>query len=51
MISMDEFRDFCKHYDIAEKNIKYKSNRLYNTMPQEEAELIMIILRKVHFSS
>ncbi len=25
MISMDEFRDFCKHYDIAEKNIKYSA--------------------------
>ena len=31
----------------SEKNIKYKSNRLYNTLPAEESELIMIILKKV----
>ena len=50
------FSDECGFFTVnhvvsvfvdAEKNIKYKSNRLYNTMPQEEAELIMIILRKV----
>lgn len=31
----------------AEKNIKYKSNRLYNILPSDEAELIMINLKKV----
>lgn len=31
----------------SEKNVKYKSNRLYNAMPSEEAELIMINLKKV----
>lgn len=50
------FSDDCGFFTVnhvvsafvdAEKNIKYKSNRLYNTMPSEEAELIMIILKKV----
>ena len=31
----------------SEKNIKCKTNRLYNTLPAEESELIMIILKKV----
>ena len=31
----------------AEKNIKCKTNQLYNTIPQDEAELIMINLKKV----
>jgi hypothetical protein len=30
----------------AEKNIKCKTNQLYNTIPQDEAELIMINLKK-----
>lgn len=50
------FSDDCGFFTInhvisafvdAEKNIKYKSNKLYNSMPQDEAELIMIILKKV----
>lgn len=31
----------------SEKNVKYKSNRLYSALPSEEAELIMINLKKV----
>lgn len=30
----------------AEKNIKCKTNQLYNTIPQDEAELIMINLKR-----
>ena len=50
------FSDDCGFFTInhvlsafvdAEKNIKYKSKKLYNTMPSDESELIMIILRKV----
>ncbi|MGN0601470.1 MAG: DUF4317 domain-containing protein [Oscillospiraceae bacterium] len=50
------FSDDCGFFTVghvisafvdSEKNIKYKSNRLYNTLPAEEAELIMIILKKV----
>ncbi len=31
----------------AEKNIKCKTNQLYNTIPQDESELIMINLKKI----
>lgn len=31
----------------SEKNIKYKSNQLYNVLPADESELIMINLKKV----
>lgn len=50
------FSDDCGFFTVghvisafvdSEKNIKCKSNRLYNTLPAEEAELIMIILKKV----
>lgn len=50
------FSDDCGFFTVnhvlsafvdAEKNVKYKSNRLYNTMPADDAELIMIILKKV----
>lgn len=50
------FSDDCGFFTVghvlsafvdSEKNIKYKANRLYNTLPAEEAELIMIILKKV----
>ncbi len=50
------FSDDCGFFTInhvvsafvdAEKNIKYKSNRLYNTLPSEESEYIMINLKKV----
>lgn len=49
------FSDDCGFFTVghvlsafvdSEKNIKYKSNRLYNTLPAEESELIMIILKK-----
>ena len=50
------FSDDCGFFTVghvlsafvdSEKNIKYKANRLYNTLPAEEAELIIIILKKV----
>lgn len=50
------FSDDCGYFTVghvlsafvdSEKNIKYKSNRLYNTLPAEESELILIILKKV----
>ena len=50
------FSDDCGFFTVghvlsafvdSEKNLKYKSNRLYNTLPAEESELIMIILKKV----
>ncbi len=50
------FKDDCGFFTVnhvvqafvdGEKNIKFKSNQLYNTMPAEESELIMINLRKV----
>ena len=49
------FSDDCGFFTVghvlsafvdSEKNLKYKSNRLYNTLPAEESELIMIILKK-----
>ncbi|MBS6818853.1 MAG: DUF4317 domain-containing protein [Ruminococcus bicirculans] len=50
------FSDDCGFFTVnhvvtafvdAEKNIKCKTNQLYNTIPQDEAELIMINLKKV----
>ena len=50
------FNDDCGFFTVnhvvtafvdAEKNIKCKTNQLYNTIPQDEAELIMINLKKV----
>ena len=50
------FSDDCGFFTVnhvvqafvdSEKNIKFKSNQLYNTMPADESELIMIILKKV----
>lgn len=49
------FSDDCGFFTVgkvlsafidAEKNIVYKENQLYNTMPSDEAELIMINLKK-----
>lgn len=50
------FSDDCGFFTVnhvvtafvdAEKNIKCKTNQLYNTIPQDESELIMINLKKV----
>lgn len=50
------FSDDCGFFTVnhvvtafvdAEKNIKCKSNQLYNTIPQDESELIMINLKKI----
>ena len=50
------FTDDCGFFTVnhvvtafvdAEKNIKCKTNQLYNTIPQDESELIMINLKKV----
>lgn len=50
------FNDDCGFFTVnhvvtafvdAEKNIKCKTNQLYNTIPQDESELIMINLKKV----
>ena len=50
------FSDDCGFFTVnhvvtafvdSEKNIKCKTNQLYNTIPQDEAELIMINLKKV----
>lgn len=50
------FSDDCGFFTVnhvvtafvdAEKNIKCKTNQLYNTIPQDESELIMINLKKI----
>lgn len=50
------FSDDCGFFTVnhvvtafvdAEKNIKCKTNQLYNTIPQDESELIMVNLKKV----
>ncbi len=49
------FSDDCGFFTVnhviqafvdSEKNIKFKSNQLYNIMPADESELIMMILKK-----